>query len=144
MSTVASLPAAFVPASYQATLFGIDDPFVDTSLHGIERTWLDEHSWVDLLPRWMQGSDLLFGELVARLRWGQREVVMFDQLVLEPRLTAWWTTGSRAAEPAPVLGVARRTWEDWEAGRRQPQPMVLRLYRLLTDQDPEYELQRRT
>ncbi|MFN8021161.1 MAG: alpha-ketoglutarate-dependent dioxygenase AlkB [Acidimicrobiales bacterium] len=108
MSTVASLPAAYVPASYQATLFGIDDPYVDTSLDGIRRTQLDETSWVDLLPRWMQGSDLLFGELVARLRWAQREVVMYDQMVLEPRLTAWWTTGSRSAEPAPVLGVARQ------------------------------------
>ena len=38
MSTVASLPAAYVPASYQATLFGIDDPYVDTSLDGIRRT----------------------------------------------------------------------------------------------------------
>ncbi|MEZ5251924.1 MAG: hypothetical protein R2713_22780 [Ilumatobacteraceae bacterium] len=55
----------------------------------------------------MQGSDLLFGELVARLRWAQREVVMYDQLMLEPRLTAWWTTGSRSAEPAAVLAGAR-------------------------------------
>ena len=44
---------------------------------------------------------------------------------------------------AELVGVARRTWEDWEAGRRQPQAMVLRLYRLLTDQDPDYELRRR-
>ena len=52
--------------------------------------------------------------------------------------------GHTQGQAAELLGVARRTWEDWEAGRRQPQPMVLRLYRLLTDQDPEYELQRRT
>lgn len=51
--------------------------------------------------------------------------------------------GHTQGQAAELLGVARRTWEDWEAGRRQPQPMVLRLYRLLTDQDPEYRLTRR-
>lgn len=112
MSTVAALPAAYVPSSYQASLFGIDDPWIDARFAGIERTVLDADSWIDLLPRWMQGSDLLFGELVARLRWAQREVVMYDQLVLEPRLTAWWTTGSRNAEPAPVLADARAALTD--------------------------------
>lgn len=107
MSTVASLPAAYVPSSYQATLFGIDDPYVDRRLPGIQRTQLDDTSWIDLLPRWMQGSDLLFGELVSKLRWSQREVVMYDQLVLEPRLTAWWSTDVSTPEPAPVLQVAR-------------------------------------
>ncbi len=107
MSTVASLPAAYVPASYQATLFGIDDPWVDGRFEGIHRTWLDEHSWIDLLPRWLHGSDLLFGELVARLPWRQREVVMYDQVLLEPRLTAWWSTESSMPEPAPVLAEAR-------------------------------------
>ncbi len=108
MSTVASLPAAFVPVSYQASLFGIEDPWIDPGFGGVERTHLDADCWVDLLPRWMHGSDLLFGELVARLRWSQREVVMYDQLMLEPRLTAWWTIGSRSAEPVPVLGTARQ------------------------------------
>ncbi|MCB0997794.1 MAG: alpha-ketoglutarate-dependent dioxygenase AlkB [Acidimicrobiales bacterium] len=107
MSTVTALPAAYVPSSYQASLFGIDDPWIDAGFTGVERTMLDADSWIDLLPRWMQGSDLLFGELVARLRWAQREVVMYDQLMLEPRLTAWWTTGSRSAEPAAVLADAR-------------------------------------
>lgn len=51
--------------------------------------------------------------------------------------------GHTQGQAAELLGVARRTWEDWEAGRRQPQPMVLRLYRLLTDQDPEFRLARR-
>ena len=107
MSTVATLPATYHPSSYQATLFGLDDPSCDAGFEGLSRTWLDQDSWVDLLPRWMRGADLVFGELVARLHWGQREVVMYDRLLPEPRLTAWWSTASDCDEPLPVLGEGR-------------------------------------
>jgi alkylated DNA repair dioxygenase AlkB len=107
MSTVATLPATYHPSSYQATLFGLDDPSCDARFEGLTRTWLDQDSWVDLIPRWMRGADLVFGELVARLHWGQREVVMYDRLLPEPRLTAWWSTASHCDEPLPVLGEGR-------------------------------------
>ena len=51
--------------------------------------------------------------------------------------------GHTQGQAAELLGVARRTWEDWEGGRREPMAMVLRLYRLLTDQDQEHRLTRR-
>lgn len=93
--------------SLQASLFALDDPAVDTSFSGIERIWLDEHSWVDHLPGWMRGADLVFGELVARLAWHQRQVTMFDQRVAEPRLTDWWSISDGRREPLPVLAEAR-------------------------------------
>lgn len=93
--------------AWQASLFALDDPSVDHLLLGVERTWLDEHSWIDHLPGWMQGADLVFGELVARLPWRRREVVMYDRLLPEPRLTAWWVDRGTAAEPLPVLADAR-------------------------------------
>ncbi|MGE3589545.1 MAG: alpha-ketoglutarate-dependent dioxygenase AlkB, partial [Ilumatobacteraceae bacterium] len=90
--------------SYQASLFGLDDPsWPALEPHRLQRTWLDDECWVDLVPRWLRGADLVFGELVARLNWGQREVVMYDRLLPEPRLTWWWTTASSKAEPLPVL-----------------------------------------
>lgn len=107
MSTVALHPASYEPTSYQASLFGLDDPAIDPSFAGIVRTQIDERSWVDLLPRWLRGADLVFGELVARLRWSQRDVVMFDKQMIEPRLTAWWSTMSDVPEPLAVLGDAR-------------------------------------
>ena len=107
MSTVATLPASYQPGSYQASLFGLDDPSCDPEFDGAARTWLDQDSWVDLVPRWMRGPDLVFGELVARLHWGQREVVMYDRLLPEPRLTAWWSTASASDEALPVLREAR-------------------------------------
>ncbi len=107
MSIVSTIPTPYQPAAYQATLFGLEDPWCDPGFEGLLRTELDEHSWVDLVPRWLHGSDIVFGELVARLRWNQREVTMYDRLLPEPRLTAWWSTASPAVEPIPVLAVAR-------------------------------------
>ena len=92
---------------WQQCLFAFDEPRVDPSFDGITRTWLDAESWVDHLPRWLAGADLVFAELVAKLPWSQREVVMFDRLLPEPRLTAWWSTAGDEPEPLPVLTEAR-------------------------------------
>jgi alkylated DNA repair dioxygenase AlkB len=107
MSIVTTLPTPYQPPAYQATLFGLEDPWCDPTFDGLVRTELDERCWVDLVPRWLHGSDIVFGELVARLRWSQREVTMYDRLVAEPRLTSWWSEGSMSDEPIPVLGAAR-------------------------------------
>jgi alkylated DNA repair dioxygenase AlkB len=76
--------------TWQASLFGFDDPSFDPALPGLERTWLDGSSWVDHAPRWLQGSDQVFAELVARLAWRQRRVPMYGRMLDEPRLTWWW------------------------------------------------------
>lgn len=90
--------------TWQASLFGFDDPSVDPSFAGIERLWLDDRSWLDHLPRWLQGSDQVFAELVARLPWRQRVVPMYDRMVDEPRLTWWWSEHQRRqGPPLPVL-----------------------------------------
>lgn len=94
-------------AAFQGSLFAFDDPSCDPTFAGLQRTWLDEQSWVDHLPGWMRGADLVFGELVARLRWRQREVTMYDRRLPEPRLTSWWSTSARRPEPLPVLSEAR-------------------------------------
>ncbi len=112
-----SLSTAPAPAidAWQGSLFAFDDPAVDPQLLGVERVHLDDESWIDFLPGWMLGADLVFGELVARLPWRQREVTMYERVLPEPRLTAWWTevddgAGDGAgggAEPLPVLAEAR-------------------------------------
>ena len=94
--------------TYQGCLFALDDPACDPDFAGERRVQLDGDSWVDVVPTWMRGADLVFGELVARMAWNQREVVMYDRLVTEPRLTAWWTAADGASEPLPVLGEARQ------------------------------------
>jgi alkylated DNA repair dioxygenase AlkB len=76
--------------SWQGSLFGFDDPSFDPAFAGVERIWLDEASWVDHLPAWLSGADLVFADLVARLPWRQRKVTMYGRLVDEPRLSWWW------------------------------------------------------
>ena len=78
---------------WQASLFAAGEPSFDASFGGLSRRWLDETSWIDLQPRWLDGSDHVFAELVARLAWRQRTVPMYDRLVEEPRLTWWWSEG---------------------------------------------------
>ena len=96
-----SLSTALQPAvdAWQGSLFAFDDPTVDPLLLGVERVHLDDESWIDFLPGWMLGADLVFGELVARLPWRQREVLMYERVLPEPRLTAWWTDAAGAAGP---------------------------------------------
>ena len=94
-------------APYQGCLFALEDPSCDAAFEGRRRIQLDARSWVDVVPRWMRGADLVFGELVARLPWRQREVVMYDRVLPEPRLTSWWSTETGCAEVLPVLAEAR-------------------------------------
>lgn len=75
---------------WQQCLFAFEDPAVDTSFQLVQRTMLDDDSWIDHAPGWLHGADLVFAELVAKISWRQREVVMYDRLVAEPRLTGWW------------------------------------------------------
>jgi len=89
---------------WQASLFAGGQPAFDAALGGRRRIELDGTSWVDHLPRWLEGSDTVFAELVAALPWRQRTVPMYDRMVREPRLVWWWTD---ADGPAP-LGILDR------------------------------------
>ena len=88
---------------WQPSLFDGGAPAPDVSYAGMQRVVLDEHSWVDYCPGWLDGSDEVFEELAAQARWQQRTVPMYDKQVLEPRLTAGWSTDAADVETPPVL-----------------------------------------
>jgi len=92
--------------SWQPDLFGMGEPAVDAAFAGVQRTMLDDESWIDHQPGWLSGADELFVHLLRSAPWRQREVVMFDRLVAEPRLTAWWSTAMAPEPPHPTLGAA--------------------------------------
>jgi alkylated DNA repair dioxygenase AlkB len=93
---------------WQASLFGAGEPGFDPTMAGRRRIDLDATCWVDHLPRWLDGSDHVFAELVARLPWRQRTVPMYDRMVQEPRLVWWWAQPEGdAAVPLPVLDEVR-------------------------------------
>src|SRR5579875_2535960 len=77
-------------------MFDGGDPELSVGYDGLRRIQLDETSWVDYCPGWLHGADSLFDELAASARWKQRTRVMWEKEVLEPRLTAGWST--RAAD----------------------------------------------
>lgn len=93
---------------WQQCLFAFEEPAIDAAFDAAQRTWLDDTSWIDHVPGWLHGADLVFAELVARLPWRQRDVIMYERQVAEPRLTSWWNTTVGAPEPLPVLADARR------------------------------------
>ena len=83
-------------------------PDIDVTFAGAVRIPLDRTSWIDRVPAWVSGSDTLFDHLVRTADWGQRTRKMWDQEVLEPRLTSWWGAESgRPLEP-PILERMRR------------------------------------
>ena len=52
------------------------------------RIALDAGSWVELVGRWIEDSEALFARLLVAARWEQRHRRMYEEMVLEPRLTA--------------------------------------------------------
>jgi len=76
-------------------------PSFDPHFAGLDRSWLDEKCWIDFAPGWVRGSDAVFHAVIESRDWGQRTRRMYDQRVLEPRLTAPWSLDSGAPlEPA--------------------------------------------
>lgn len=72
----------------QLNLFHTETVSVDASFSAARRIWLDPESWIDFVPGWLSGSDVLFGSLRDSAAWEQRERWMYTKNVMEPRLTA--------------------------------------------------------
>jgi alkylated DNA repair dioxygenase AlkB len=97
----------------EPTLFGGLEPSFDADFAEAARHELDDTTWVEHAPGWLTGSDAVFDELVAVLPLRQRRGIrMFDQLVDEPRLTAWWRLESRTPEPIGLLRGMRTVLAD--------------------------------
>ena len=89
-------PLAWQPSLLEWTA----DVDVDASFSGLSRIQLDGASWLDFAPRWVSGADRLFDELVKGANWQQRSRRMYDKVVAEPRLTAYWhADGGSPLEP---------------------------------------------
>ena len=89
---------------YQGSLFGTLLPEFDSTFAGLYRLDLDATTWVDLAPGWLTGSDQVYDELFGALPFRQRTGVrMYDRIVDEPRLSAWWRAEHGTPEPLPIL-----------------------------------------
>jgi alkylated DNA repair dioxygenase AlkB len=90
-----------VKASWQPSLFG-GAPATPSQSAGTHNrlVQLDAASWVDVLSGWLPAADALFACLLDTLPWQQRTRPMFEQMVLEPRLTAELPSLDDASHPA--------------------------------------------
>jgi len=92
-------------AAWQRSLFDLADDVGLGSLEPVRRTELARGAWVDLLPGWLTGADVLFERLAAQVPWRAEERPMYDRVVAVPRLLSFY--GDDDPLPDPVLGDAR-------------------------------------
>lgn len=82
--------------SWQPSLLEVaEEPTVDPALSGARRRFLGQGAWVDHVPGWVSGADVLFDEIVTSAPWGPEERrPMYDRIVEVPRLTTGlWAEG---------------------------------------------------
>lgn len=92
--------------NWQGSLLGGGDPCPDSTFGGARRVALDADAWVDHVPGWLAGADTLFEQLVESVPWRAHEVPMYDKVVPQPRLSAWWGDRDRSAWPAHTPAMA--------------------------------------
>lgn len=97
----------------QASLFGAGEPEIDRSFDSAARSALSGSSWIEYVPEWLYGSDSLFEDLSESLTFRQRRgVVIYDRVVDEPRLSAWWHESDGDPMPHASLEEMRNALED--------------------------------
>ena len=83
----------------QASLFDFGIPAFDPDLGGIQRMDLGAGAWVDYLPHWLGGHEVVYRDLADGADWKQGRRLMYDRTVAVPRLTA------AAPEAGPGAGL---------------------------------------
>jgi alkylated DNA repair dioxygenase AlkB len=83
------------------------DHAADLAFDDVHRLYLDQWSWLDLVPSWLPDHAEVFERLLADAPWQQRERTMYDARVLEPRLVAGWSGDDLTGLPHRVAEIRR-------------------------------------
>lgn len=91
---------AWQPSLLDAAPLGFDATF-----RRVEHHALGSEAWVEVCPGWVEGSAELFDAVLAAAPWAEHERLMYDRMVVEPRLTtrAWADPPSVVTEMAEAL-----------------------------------------
>jgi alkylated DNA repair dioxygenase AlkB len=92
--------------AWQGSLFGGDELAIDSDFSAVTRTHLDSTAWIDVVPGWVSGPDVLFREIIDNAPWAEQKMRMYDRVVDQPRLTARWD------DAPPVIEEMRRALSD--------------------------------
>ncbi len=90
---------AMVPALSEPQLFGGGPVHALDVGRAMTRTQLSQCSWVEHQQGWLAGSDELFEMLLGMVRWVQHRRPMYQRVLDEPRLTAWFPAGTPWPDP---------------------------------------------
>jgi alkylated DNA repair dioxygenase AlkB len=93
--------------SWQPSLLDGGVVEMDRSFARMRRHPLADDAWVDHVPAWCDGADVLFADLMQNTPWAGREVRMYDRVLPEPRLTHRWHLDHGPAPPAALRAMAR-------------------------------------
>jgi alkylated DNA repair dioxygenase AlkB len=88
---------------WQPSLLDGDDADFDASFASARRIELDGAAWIEHAPGWVRGAGALFTAVLESAPWEQRRVHMYDRMVDEPRLTAWYGTAPDDASLPRVI-----------------------------------------
>ncbi|HET9730145.1 MAG TPA: alpha-ketoglutarate-dependent dioxygenase AlkB [Acidimicrobiia bacterium] len=102
-------------------------PSFDAAFTRARRLDLEPGAWVEHAPQWVRGGDALFADIVERAPWHQGRRYMYDRMVDEPRLTAWYGTALNDDAIPPVVADMARTLS--ERYRRDFDSVGAALYR---------------
>lgn len=83
----------------QVSLFDFGIPSFDPELAGLRRTDLSGGAWVDYLPHWLGGHEMVYRDLAQGADWKQGRRLMYHRTINVPRLTA------AAPETGPSAGL---------------------------------------
>ena len=109
--------------TWQPSLLAVDEPGFDAGLDGARRRFLGDGAWIDLVPGWATGADVLFDRLLAEVPWEvPADRPMYDRIVAVPRLVS----GRWPHKPDVVHRMSRALGAHY--GKRLPQ-ITANLYR---------------
>ncbi|SFQ48985.1 Alkylated DNA repair dioxygenase AlkB [Amycolatopsis arida] len=89
----------------QGSLFDATGTTGFAPLSRARRTVLGRGAWIDVLPGWLTGADVLFDRLVGTVPWHAERRHMYDRVVDVPRLLCFY--GEDDPLPDPLLVEAR-------------------------------------
>lgn len=90
----------------------VAEPSFDPSFPTARHLDLDADSWIEHVPGWVVGAGELFEAIVTTAAWSQRRVRMYDRMVDEPRLHAWYEVRLDDTFPLPVVPAMARALSD--------------------------------
>lgn len=75
------------PQKYQSSIFSIGPTRADSTFSGAITEYISSGAWIEYVPNWLSGHELLFDALTASIDWHLHSRQMYDRVVQVPRLT---------------------------------------------------------